>query len=127
MNFNDFRSDSPKAGAIDQFIGKCLMSVTYMHSAHFATDSYSKHKAFEEFYTSMPGLIDSFTEINIGKTGAYKPVLVTLSEVEEVSYLRSIIADVESIYETVCSSQKNILDEIKGLCFTTIYKLTKLS
>lgn len=46
---------------------------------------------------------------------------------DTVAYLRKIANEANEIYESVDSSLKNILDEIKGLCYQTIYKLTKLS
>ena len=119
--------DRDNASKIDAFIGRCLMSVTYMHSAHFATGSYSQHKAYEGFYEDMQDLVDKFTEIHIGITGRYKPVLKVENMLDTVAYLRKIVTEAEEIYDSVDSSLKNILDEIKGLCYHTIYKLTKLS
>lgn len=120
-------TESENSSKIDAFIGMCLMSVTYMHSAHFATGSYSQHKAYEGFYEDMQDLVDKFTEIHIGITGRYKPVLKTENVLDTVAYLRKIANKANEIYESVDSSLKNILDEIKGLCYQTIYKLTKLS
>ena len=126
QTFNEV-TDRDNSSKVDAFIGMCLMSVTYMHSAHFATGSYSQHKAFESFYEDMQDLVDKFTEIHIGITGRYKPVLKTENVLDTVAYLRKIANEANEIYESVDSSLKNILDEIKGLCYQTIYKLTKLS
>lgn len=109
---------------VDTFIGLCLMSVTYMHSAHFATKSYSQHKAFEEFYTEMTDLVDKFTETNIGITGVYKPVLKTENSVDTVEYLRRIAVTGDEIYQSVDTALQSIIDEIKTLCYQTIYKIT---
>jgi len=109
---------------VDTFIGLCLMSVTYMHSAHFATRSYAQHKAFEEFYKEMTELVDKFTETNIGITGTYKPVLKTENNIDTVEYLRRIAVTGEEIYKTVDTSLQSIIDEIKVLCYQTIYKIT---
>ncbi|AFC22237.1 hypothetical protein [Cronobacter phage Dev_CS701] len=126
QTFNEV-TERDTASKIDAFIGTCLMSVTYMHSAHFATGSYSQHKAFEGFYEDMQDLVDKFTEIHIGITGRYKPVLKTENVLDTVAYLRKIADEANEIYDSVDSSLKNVLDEIKGLCYQTIYKLTKLS
>lgn len=126
QTFNEI-TERDTMSKIDAFIGTCLMSVTYMHSAHFATGSYSQHKAYEGFYEDMQDLVDKFTEIHIGITGRYKPVLKVENALDTVAYLRKIATEAEEIYDAVDSSLKNILDEIKGLCYQTIYKLTKLS
>lgn len=112
--------------AVDEFIGMCMMSVTYIHSAHFATNSYAQHKALGDFYTEMEDLIDTFVEVNIGITGSYTPTLQTETTIEPVSYIKSIAEAGTNIYDTVDTSLQSIIDEIKVLCYQTIYKLTKL-
>lgn len=115
------------ASKVDAFIGACLMSSTYIHSAHFATPSYSQHKAFEQFYEEMPDLIDKFVEVHYGITGSYKPVLKTESNFDAVAYIRSIAETGTEIYDSVDSCLQSIIDEIKVLCYQTIYRLTHLS
>lgn len=112
--------------AVDEFIGMCMMSITYIHSAHFATNSYAQHKALGEFYTEMEDLIDTFVEVNIGITGSYTPTLQTETTIEPVSYIKSIAEAGTNIYDAVDTSLQSIIDEIKVLCYQTIYKLTKL-
>lgn len=127
QTFNQVADREGPATKVDIFIGACLMSVTYMHNAHFVTTSYAQHKAFEEFYKAMPALVDRFTETNIGITGSYKPVLKMESSLDTVEYLRTIVRTADEIYPVVDSSLKSILDEIKSLCYQTVYKLTHLS
>jgi len=111
------------AGSADAFIGACLMSVPYMQSAHFATTSYAQHMAYEEFYKTMPGLVDKFAEVHIAITGRYKPVLKVDNVVDTVEYLRRIVQAADEMYSTQDSALKTVLDEIKTLCYQTIYKL----
>lgn len=130
MMFNEFRNLETESSEVDKFIGECLMSVTYMHSLHFSVSgegSYSKHKALEEFYLKMQDLLDEFTEVHIGITGRYKPSLVVRKEVNEVEYLRELANKATKIYDSLDSSLQSILDDMKVLCYQTIYKLTKLS
>lgn len=130
MMFNDFRNKVADSNEIDRFIGECLMSVTYIHSAHFGVTgegSYSKHKAFEEFYEKMQDLLDEFVEVHIGITGRYVPSLTVRKEIDEVEYLRELAGHATKIYDMVDSSLQSILDDMKVLCYQTIYKLTKLS
>lgn len=123
-------SESNGTNEIDEFIGSCLMSVGYIHSLHFSVSgdgSYSKHKALEEFYIAMQDMIDEFVEVYIGITGSYNPTLVVRKEIDEVEYLRELANKATKIYDGVDSSLQSILDNIKVLCYKTVYKLTKLS
>ena len=76
---------------------------------------------------SLIPLIDTFTETNIGITGRYQPTLVVRKEINEVAYLQELTQMASEIYNDVDSSLQSILDDIKVLCFKTIYKLTKLA
>ncbi|QDH49092.1 hypothetical protein PHYNN_197 [Pantoea phage Phynn] len=127
QKFSQVAEREGQATKVDIFISTCLVSVTVMHSAHFVTGSYAQHKAFEEFYTAMPALVDRFAETHIGITGSYKPVIKFDASIDTVEYLRRMVAQGDEIYPALDSSLKSIMDEIKSLCFQTIYKLTKLS
>lgn len=127
QTFNQVAERDTSATKVDEFIGTCLMSVTYMHSAHFMTRSYSQHKAFQEFYEEMQTLIDKFTETYIGISGRYKPVLKTENSLDTVEYLRRIAVSADEIYASIDTCLQSIIDDIKSLCYQTIYKLTQLS
>ena len=46
-----------------------LNSRTQAHIFHFRTKNYSKHKALENYYTSIVPLLDTYTEAYQGKYG----------------------------------------------------------
>lgn len=112
---------------LDNFIGMCLMSVTYTHSLHLASKSYSEHIALNEFYNEMQDLVDGLAESHIGYSGRYVPVLKLETNVEPITYIKSIADEAARIYPNVETSWlKNQLDEISKLCFSTLYKLENL-
>lgn len=125
-DFKSFSSTSTSYSVIDKFIGQCLMSVVYAHSAHFMTDSYSQHKAFEEFYEGMQDLIDSFVEIYIGTGMTYRPMLNPIVSFDALSYIKSIADQAQALKPDLSGDLQNTLDEISGLCHKTLYKLTHL-
>jgi hypothetical protein len=53
---------------------------------HWQTQSYSQHKAFEEIYESLDGLVDSFVEVYQGKYGRVKVngESIQLSNINEI-------------------------------------------
>lgn len=129
MSFKQFsESLGSPIRPVDKFISSCLMSVTYMHSAHFQTGSYAKHKAFQTFYEDMQDKIDEFVEVYIGTGMEYRPAFseALQYDVDAIGYLQSIIQQANAI-DIQESCLLNIRDEIKAICFQTIYKLTHLS
>lgn len=113
-----------KTSVFDEFIGACLMSSTYAHSAHFATKSYEKHIAYEYFYGTMPGLVDAFAESYMGSGFAYRPKLSIYGGTFE-----SFMSELANMAEKVSASApnsvlRNTSDDIQELCRLTMYKLS---
>ena len=46
-----------------------LFGAVYAHMLHLSTRSYAEHKALDELYTELPGLVDSLVESYQGKYG----------------------------------------------------------
>lgn len=125
--FKEFTSQSNE---IDQFIGKCLMTVTYAHALHFAVSgvgSYAKHVALGEFYEELQEITDRFAETHIGIVGRFVPSLSVSDNVDEVKLIKDLISGADKIYGSVDTCLQSILDELKELCYKTLYKLTKLA
>lgn len=125
--FKDFTSQSSD---VDRFIGKCLMAVTYTHALHFAVSgvgSYAKHVALGDFYEELQEITDRFAETHIGITGKFVPSLSVSDNTDEVKLIRDIVRDADKIYDRVDTCLQSILDELKELCYKTLYKLTKLA
>lgn len=111
------------------FINRGLLAIAHSHALHFVTTSYAKHKALGEFYGELEGLLDTFTEAYIGAGGQYVPSFenIKLYNPDPISYINSVVIDVDGIYRQCDSHLQNTLDEIKTLCYQTIYKLKQLS
>lgn len=111
------------------FINRCLLAIAHSHALHFVTHSYAKHKALGDFYGELEDLLDTFTEAYIGSGGVYAPAFenTKLFNPDPISYVTSVALDVDGIYDKCDPFLQNTLDEIKTLCYQTIYKLKQLS
>lgn len=111
------------------FINRGLLAIAHTHALHFVTHSYSKHKALGEFYGDLEDLLDTFTEAYIGAGGVYTPGFenTKLFNPDPIQYIQSIVIDVDAIYRQCDSHLQNTLDEIKTLCYQTLYKLKQLA
>ncbi|AFQ22597.1 starvation-inducible transcriptional regulator [Aeromonas phage AS-gz] len=113
-----------KTSIFDEFIGACLMSSTYAHSAHFMTKSYEKHIAYEYFYDNMPGLIDIFAESYMGSGFTYRPRLSIYNGTFE-SFVNQLAQMAEKVSASAPNTVlKNTSDDIQELCRMTMYKLS---
>lgn len=107
----------------------CLLhSVTNAHILHFSTTSYSAHKALENFYEEIGGLVDGFVEAFQGKYGlltGYKSDYVVPTD--PLTYLVYLKAEVEKLRREPRFPQdselQNEVDTIANLINSTIYKL----
>ncbi|AYN55656.1 hypothetical protein [Dickeya phage Kamild] len=111
------------------FINRGLLAIAHSHALHFVTTSYAKHKALGEFYGDLEDLLDTFTEAYIGAGGQYVPSFenIKLYNPDPIAYVNSVALDIDGIYRQCDSHLQNTLDEIKTLCYQTLYKLKQLS
>ena len=126
MKFNEFVT-SGKPNEADNYLGLLMASASYFHSAHFETKSYSRHKAYDNFFSNIPALTDSFGETWLGFSGKkYSPAIPTQKDLplDTIKMLDHIISESERIYETMPGAIKNIIDEINALCYQTKYLLS---
>ncbi|UOX40475.1 starvation-inducible transcriptional regulator [Aeromonas phage GomatiRiver_11] len=122
QSFSEIATGSEKT-RIDKFIGACLQSVAYAHSAHFATKSYAKHMAYEYFYEEMPGAIDAFVETYIAQGHTYREML-PVGRKEFTEILKTISSEAQEISNTAKNSvTKTTADDIQQVCLQTMYKL----
>jgi len=98
------------------FVGLLFLARDVAHSVHLNTPSYAVHKATQKFYEGLPGLADDFAEAWQGRHGLMGPV--------------SLMSATESRYD-FCEREEtaiqNIIDEIVGHYYATLYKLKHLS
>ena len=117
----------------DKFIGALFLARDVTHSAHLNTRSYAKHQALGGFYDAIIDLADKFAELYQGKYGLIGPVTLMSADKSNnvLEFLERQAKEIEDIrYKVVdkdCTPLQNVIDEIVGLYYTTIYKLKFLS
>jgi hypothetical protein len=115
------------------FVGMLFLARDVAHSTHLNTRSYSKHIALNEFYDGIIDLADKFAEAYQGKYGLIGPIsLMSAKKTNNVvEFLEGQLEDLEQMrYKVVdkeCTPLQNIIDEIFGLYYSTLYKLKFLA
>ena len=115
------------------FVGMLFLARDVAHSAHLNTRSYAKHVALNEFYDGIIDLADKFAEAYQGKYGLIGPIsLMSAKKTSNVvEFLEGQVDDLMDmrykVVEKDCTPIQNIIDEIFGLYYTTLYKLKFLA
>jgi hypothetical protein len=110
-------------------IATLLHSQTQVHIFHLQTKTYSEHKALQNYYEGIDGLVDSIVESYQGKyeiiTG-YKTIkTVDYKSTEQViSYFKELDENIEKNRTSVKESYiQNQIDGVQELIYSTLYKL----
>jgi hypothetical protein len=118
------------AATAGEFIGRLFFARNVAHKAHLLTTLYARHKALNAYYDEVIDLTDSFAEKFMGKYGRPTDIQLTWGE-PEGDIQDFILATVEWIestrYMAIPRSDtylQNIIDEIVGLHYETLYLLT---
>lgn len=115
------------------FIGTLFLARDVAHSTHLNTRSFSKHSALNIFYDEVIELADKFAEAYQGKYGLIGPIsLMSAKKTNNiVAFLEGQVDELEKMrYKVVdkeCTPLQNIIDEIFGLYYSTLYKLKFLA
>ena len=115
------------------FVGTLFLARDVAHSTHLNTRSFAKHSALNEFYDEIVELADKFAEAYQGKYGLIGPIsLMSAKKTNNiVAFLEGQVAELEEMrYKVVdkdCTPIQNIIDEIFGLYYSTLYKLKFLA
>jgi hypothetical protein len=115
------------------FVGTLFLARDVAHSTHLNTRSFAKHKALQKFYNGVVDLTDKFAEPYHGKYGLIGPVsLMSAKKTNNiVAFLEGQLDELEEMrYKVVdkdCTPIQNIIDEIFGLYYSTLYKLKFLA
>jgi DNA-binding ferritin-like protein len=115
------------------FIGTLFLARDVAHSTHLNTRSFAKHSALNEFYDEIIELADKFAEAYQGKYGLIGPIsLMSAKKTNNiVEFLEGQVDELEEMrYKVVdkeCTPLQNIIDEIFGLYYSTLYKLKFLA
>ena len=115
------------------FVGTLFLGRDVAHSVHLNTRSYAKHAALNTFYDEVIDLADKFAEAYHGKYGLIGPIsLMSAKKTNNVvEFLEGQVDDLDEMrYKVVdkdCTPIQNIIDEIFGLYYSTLYKLKFLA
>ena len=119
--------------AAGEMMGLLFMSRDVAHREHLKTRSYAAHKALGKFYDEIIDLADSFAEAYQGKytKSLDIPLLDNKSEGDIADTLESHVNWISEHRSEICPKTEtaihNIIDEIVGLYYSTLYKLRFLS
>ncbi len=115
------------------FVGKLFLARDVAHSVHLNTRSFAKHSALNGFYDGIIDLADKFAEAYQGKYGLIGPISLMSAQKTNniVEFLEDQAEDLMNTrYDVVdkdCTPIQNIIDEILGLYYSTLYKLKYLA
>lgn len=116
-----------------EFVGMFFLARDVTHSVHLNTRSYAKHVALNEFYEAIVELADKFAEAYQGKYGLIGPIALMSAKKTSnvVEFLQDQADEIEKVrYDVVgkeCTPLQNIIDEIMGQYYSTLYKLKFLA
>ena len=115
------------------FVGTLFLARDVAHSTHLNTRSFAKHSALNTFYDEVIELADKFAEAYQGKYGLIGPIsLMSAKKTNNiVEFLEGQVDELDAMrYKVVdkdCTPLQNIIDEIFGLYYATLYKLKFLA
>lgn len=115
---------------IKSFVSKLFEARQVAHNAHLATKSYAQHKALNSFYDDILGLTDTFVETFQGQYGiisGYEEMKVE-KESDIIGYLEDTVNQFKETRNELDKDThlQNIIDEMIGLVYSTLYKLKNL-
>jgi hypothetical protein len=95
------------------------------HACHLKSKSFAEHKALNGFYDDLLGLVDQFVETYQGQYGILGDYEISTQAVTDSTEYLEDCAKLFSIGRDSLKDGhlKNIMDEVVGLTYRTIYKL----
>jgi len=116
-------------GKFTEMMSLLFHSQTQVHMLHLQTTSYSEHKALQNYYEGIDGIIDGLVESFQGKYGilsGYKSYDIEgyKSTESTVKYLQDLCGKVEDLRDCCDDSYiQNQIDTVCELINSTLYKL----
>jgi hypothetical protein len=118
-----------KSGDFVEMMSLLLHSQTQVHALHLQTKSYSEHKALQNYYEGIDGLVDGIIESYQGKYDiieGYKSYdIVNYKSTEAtIKYLKDLDNKVQKL-RGCCKDTyiQNQIDNVNELINSTLYKL----
>ena len=127
-NETDVKETKTGSGFKDM-VSILLHSQTQVHIFHLQTKSYSEHKALQNYYEGIDGLVDGVIESYQGKYDvltSYKSIKTEdyKSSEQVIKYFKALDLMVEKNRKSVKESYiQNQIDTIQELIYSTLYKL----
>lgn len=116
---------------VAKFVSIVMFSSQQAHVFHLQTPSYAQHKALEDYYTGVVGIIDSYVE---SYQGTYMKIIKPFRSGTIINDPRKALAYFIKLKKTLKNLRtpndthlRNIQDTIMELISSTIYKLKFLS
>ena len=125
LTLNEFKS----ANNVGVLFSKLFEARNFAHKAHLATKSYAQHKALGSFYEDVLGFTDSLIETYQGQYGLQKIEFSAVKDADVIGYFEDLgkfLIEGHSAIDKKDTHLHNILDEITGLTYQTLYKLKNL-
>ena len=122
---NDFKSGQK----VETLFGKIMQVRQQAHLLHLSSKSYAEHKALNEFYDGLTDLADELIEMYQGQYGIANIACPGTDDKKGVEFLTDaakIFFDGHGAFAEKDSHLHNVLDEIVGLTYKTLYKVKNL-
>lgn len=115
---------------IEELVGRVFATRNAVHLAHWKTKSYAQHMALGAFYDDLIDKIDTIVEMYQGAFELIDNVpSPQVSPDKLLPHLTSEAEWIEAHMEQISDGVKaleNVLQDLSGSYYTTIYKLTHL-
>jgi len=128
----DYEDNGAASDDICEMISKLFHSQIQTQVFHLSVKgpgSYATHKALQDYYDSIGGLVDGLTESYQGKYGLLKNY--STFELETYTSVNDVIGYLEELNDMIEDSRsccedsfiQNQIDTVQELIFSTVYKL----
>jgi hypothetical protein len=127
--FEEIKNQKESKSSLITLVSRLLDSQRQVHIFHLQTKSFSEHKALQEYYENIDGIVDGIVESYQGKYGiltGWKSVGTQEYQSNEqvITYLKGLADEVAKVYTIVKDTYiQNQLDEVTALINSTLYKL----
>ena len=115
---------------IEELVSHVFAMRNAAHLAHWATKSYSEHKALGKFYDDLIDKIDSIVEAYQGYYGLIGEVRIMMMPKDRiVNTVRTELGWIQSNREKIAKKNtmiENLIDDLMQTYSTTHYKLVNL-
>ena len=109
-------------------LGQLFQSRDIIHLAHLQTTSFSEHKALDNYYSEVIGLLDDLVEAYFGTIGKRLNFKIPGSEYmnakAHLTYMKDYVMKHRNVFGNENTHLQNIVDEIIALITSTLYQLT---